>query len=606
MFVLAATACQPRPTAVAGAASAGAPPAQVAPAGDPRAAGVLAQLSAEFWRLHLRANPIDATELGYHDHDDLMPDESPQARDAQLQALAMLRARLEREAPLSALSPGDRVTGALLAGEIDATLATAPCRLEEWVIDPRDGPQVAWLDLAGMQPVGTASQRAKLLARWQAMPRTLDQQIENLRRGLGAGKTSAASEVERVVRGLNELLLRPEADWPLVAAPLDRLPEKLAADERARFAAALTALVAHDIRPAFARYLSLVRDEVQPHARPDSDVGIGHLPGGAACYAALVRSHTSLVLEPRAVHQLGLTELARIRGEIEKLGPAAVGASTFADIQKRLRGSDPALFYRTRDEVEAGARAALARSTAAMPAFLGRLPRTPCVVKRVEPHEEKDSPIAFYRQPAIDGSRPGTYYVDTYQPTTRPRFEAEALAFHESIPGHHVQIALAQEMRALPEFRKNLGVTAFVEGWGLYAERLADELGLYSSPLTRLGRLSLESWRAGRLVVDTGIHALGWSRAQAVKFLLDNTLIAPNNIETEVDRYIGWPGQALAYKIGQLEIVRLREEARAKLGPRFDLRRFHDLVLGSGAVSLPVLSDLVHGWTSCAASVGCP
>jgi len=186
--------------------------------------------------------------------------------------------------------------------------------------------------------------------------------------------------------------------------------------------------------------------------------------------------------------------------------------------------------------------------------------------------------------------------VNTYEPATRPRFEAEALAFHESIPGHHVQIALAQEMRGLPEFRKNLGVTAFVEGWGLYAERLADELDLYDSALTRLGRLSLESWRAGRLVVDTGIHALGWSRAQAVKFLLDNTLIAPNNIENEVDRYIGWPGQALAYKIGQLEILRLREEARAKLGPRFDLRQFHDVVLGSGAVTLPVLGDLVRGW----------
>ena len=322
------------------------------------------------------------------------------------------------------------------------------------------------------------------------------------------------------------------------------------------------------------------------------------MPGGAACYAALIRAHTSLALDPRAVHQLGLTELARIRAEIEQLGPAAVGSSSFAEIQRRLRGNDPALFYRTREEIEAGARATLARATAAMPRFLGRLPRTPCVVKPVEPHEEKDSPIAFYRQPAVDGSRPGTYYVNTYQPTTRPRFEAEALAFHESIPGHHVQIALAQEMRGLPEFRKNLGVTAFVEGWGLYAERLADELGLYSSPLTRLGRLSLESWRAGRLVVDTGIHALGWSRTQAVRFLLENTLIAPNNIETEVDRYIGWPAQALAYKIGQLEILRLREEARAKLGPRFDLRRFHDVVLGSGAVSLPALGDLVHEWST--------
>jgi len=526
-----------------------------------------------------------------------MPDESPEARDAQLRALSSLRARLDREAPAAQLGPDDRVTRALLAGELDATLATAPCRLEEWVLDPRDGPQVTYLDLGALQPVATGAQRAALLARWRAMPLALDQQGGNIRRGLAAGKTSAASEVARVVRELNELLLRPDADWPLVADPLARLPVDMAPAERDQFAADLKSVVADQLRPAFARYLSVVRDEVEPHARADADVGIGHLPGGSACYAALVRAHTSLTLDPRAVHQLGLAELARIRHEIEALGPAAVGASSFADIQRRLRSGDPALFFRTREEIEDGARAALARATAAMPRFLGRLPRTPCVVKPVEPHEEKDSPIAFYRQPAVDGSRPGTYYVNTYQPTTRPRFEAEALAFHESIPGHHVQIALAQEMRGLPEFRKNLGVTAFVEGWGLYAERLADELGLYSSALTRLGRLSLESWRAGRLVVDTGIHALGWSRAQAVKFLLDNTLIAPNNIENEVDRYIGWPGQALAYKIGQLEILRLREEARAKLGPRFDARQFHDVVLGSGAVSLPVLGDLIHAWS---------
>lgn len=575
----------------------------VPPPADPlesagRAAPALERLAAQFWQVHLAADPIEGTILGYHDLDARMPDESSDALDAHLRALAALRARLDQEAPAAQLDPRDRLTRALLAGEIDTTLATAPCHLEQWVLDPRDGPQVSYLDLAGLQPVATASERAALLSRWGAMPRSLDQQGENLRRGLASGKTAAASEIERVVRQLNELLLRPDGDWPLVADPVSRLPASLADDERRQFAGQLQAIVGGAIRPAFERYLSVARDEVQPHARGDGEVGIGHLPGGAACYAALIRAHTSLALSPGAVHQLGLAELARIRAEIEELGPSAVGSSSFAEIQRRLRGGDPALFYRTREEIEAGARATLARSAAAMPRFLGRLPRTPCLVKRVEPHEEKDSPIAFYRQPAVDGSRPGAYYVNTYQPTTRPRFEAEALAFHESIPGHHVQIALAQEMRGLPEFRKNLGVTAFVEGWGLYAERLADELGLYSSGLTRLGRLSLESWRAGRLVVDTGLHALGWSRAQAVQFLLDNTLIAPNNIETEVDRYIGWPGQALAYKIGQLEIVRLREEARAKLGPRFDLRQFHDVVLGSGAVSLPVLGDLVREWST--------
>ena len=219
-------------------------------------------------------------------------------------------------------------------------------------------------------------------------------------------------------------------------------------------------------------------------------------------------------------------------------------------------------------------------------------------VKPIESFEEKDSPIAYYRPAAIDGSRPGAYYINTYAPETRPRHEVEALAFHESIPGHHVQIALAQELTGLPEFRKHLGVTAFVEGWGLYAEGLADELGLYSGPLERLGRLSFSAWRAIRLVVDTGVHALGWSRARAIAFMEDNAALSRDNVVNEVDRYIAWPGQALAYKLGELEIRRLRADAQKRLGAGFDLRAFHDALLGAGAVSLPVLGAQIDAWVS--------
>jgi uncharacterized protein (DUF885 family) len=588
LAVLALGAC--RPTASA--------PTPVTAAGKKSRAGgaALARLADDFWHAHLEADPIEATLLGYHGYDDRMPDHSPEARADEVRKLTAFRARLDAEAPEASLGPPDRVTRALLAGEIDGDLAIAGCHLEEWVVDPRDGPPVAYLDLAALQPVKTAADRAALLARWSAMSRALDQRIANLRRGLAAGKTSARSEVERVVRQLDELLAQPDEKWPL-AAPPQRVPDGTwSAEERRRFQVDLEGVIASSLRPALIRYRDLLRDYILGRARGDADVGIGHLPGGDACYRALVKVHTSLTLDPAAVHQIGLDELARIRGEMEALGPAALGPGTFAEIQAKLRAHDPALFYRTREEIEAAARATLARATAAMPGFLGRLPRTPCVVKAIEPHEEKDSPIAYYRQPAIDGARPGTYYVNTYQPETRPRFEAEALAFHESIPGHHVQIALAQELRDVPEFRKHLGVTAFVEGWWLYAERLSDELELYSGPLTRLGRLSLEAWRAARLVVDTGIHALGWSRARAVQFMTDNTLIAGNNIENEVDRYIGWPAQALAYKTGEREILRLREKARQALGPAFDLRAFHDVVLGNGAVSLPVLSTAIDGW----------
>jgi uncharacterized protein (DUF885 family) len=233
-----------------------------------------------------------------------------------------------------------------------------------------------------------------------------------------------------------------------------------------------------------------------------------------------------------------------------------------------------------------------------MPRWFGRLPRTPCLVKRVESFEEKDTTIAYYRQPAIDGSRPGTYYINTYAPETRPRYEAEALAFHESVPGHHTQIALAQEQSGLPEFRKHLGVTAYVEGWALYTERLAAEMGLYSGELDRMGMLSFDAWRASRLVVDTGIHVKGWTRPQARAYLTENTALAANNIDNEVNRYISWPGQALAYKLGQREIFALRVQAQQRLGARFDIRAFHDAVLAHGAVSLALLRAEVERWSS--------
>jgi uncharacterized protein (DUF885 family) len=221
-------------------------------------------------------------------------------------------------------------------------------------------------------------------------------------------------------------------------------------------------------------------------------------------------------------------------------------------------------------------------------------------------HEAPQSTIAYYRNPTQDGSRPGYYMINTYQPETRPRYEAQALAFHESIPGHHLQIAIAMELKGLPEFRKYEGVTAFVEGWALYTERLADQMGLYSGDLDRMGMLSFDAWRACRLVVDTGIHAMGWSRQQAIDFMKDNTVLAQNNIENEVDRYITWPGQALAYKLGQLEIMKLRDEAQQKMGARFDIKEFHDVVLKNGALALPVLREQVEAYYAAKESVAAP
>jgi uncharacterized protein (DUF885 family) len=553
----------------------------------------LAALAGEYWERRMQADPLEATEIGDRRFDDRMPDLTPEAHERELARLRALRARVAAldQGPLA---PGDRITRGLLLGEIDADLARGDCHLDEWSVDPRDGPQVTFLRLAELQTVNSAGQARAMAARWRKMGPSIDEEIANLRRGLAAGKVATREAVTHVIAQLDQLLAKPDAEWPLRAPASAERPRWTEAERRS-FAAALDAAIAGSIRPAFARYRAALREEILPRARDEAHVGLSNVPGGAACYPRLIQVHTSLPLAPDEIHQFGLAEVARLRAEAIRLGGPLLHTGDFAEIRRRLQ-SDPTLFFQTRDQVEAKASAALARSTAAMPQFLSQLPRASCSVRRIAAYEEADSPIAYYRSPAIDGSRAGTYYINTSEPATRPRYEAEALAFHESIPGHHVQIAIAQELTGLPEFRKHVGVTAFVEGWGFYAEHLADELGLYSTPLDRLGMVSLELWRAGRLVVDTGMHALGWTRQRAIDYLESNTIIAHNNVVNEVDRYIGWPGQALAYKIGQREILALRAQAEQNLGARFDRRAFHAVVLGSGAVSLPVLRAQVASW----------
>jgi uncharacterized protein (DUF885 family) len=568
-----------------------------APPVDPTRA--LAALAAEYWDAHLRAHPLQATEIGDRRFDDKLPDNTPAARERELAALAALRARVDA-VPAASLSSGDRVTRALLLGEIDGELAFGSCALDDWAVDARDGTQVVFMRLPELQPVRTVAEGWRLAGRLEKMGAYIDQETANLRRGLAAGKVATADEIRRVLGQLDDLLAKPDDKWPL-RAPAAAAHANWPAPERLAFTRAVDAAIAAAIRPAFERLRAALRSEILPRARDEAHAGILNVPGGAACYAKLVKVHTSLDLPATELHRIGLEELARIHAEMARVGKAAFGSGSLPDLRRRLRGN-PTAFFRARGDIEAAARKALARAQAAQPRFLGRLPRTPCVVKRIDAFEEKDAPIAYYRPAAVDGTRPAVYYVNTYKPETRARYEVEALAFHESVPGHHIQIAIAQELTGLPEFRKHAGVTAFVEGWGLYAEGLADELGLYKGARERLGRLNFDAWRASRLVVDTGIHAMGWSRSQAIAFFEDNAILARDNIVNEVDRYIAWPGQALAYKVGEREIRRLRADAEKRLGPKFDVKAFHDLLLGGGAVSLPVLRTRIEEWLAGGAS----
>jgi uncharacterized protein (DUF885 family) len=551
----------------------------------------LARLGDEYWQGELRANPVQATALGDRRFDHLLSDNSDAGRARESTRLARLRADVAAIS-LSELSPEERVTHSVLLEVVDGDLAVLECGFHDWVVDPLGGPQISLQNIPAVHSVETPEQAGAMVQRWQAIGPYIDQHTENIRAGLAKDRVMPAKHVERVLEQLDDLLSKDLEDWALLS-PLKEEHESWADAQRERFAADMRSAVADGARPALERYRDFVRESVLPVARPQDRVGVVNVQGGAECYAAMIRRHTSLNLSAEEIHQIGLRESERIMNEMRELGQKSLGTSSLAETLERLR-SDPKLYFETRDGVEDKAREALARAREAMPGSFGILPQAPCEVVRMEPHEEKHSTIAYYRQPALDGSRPGRYYINTYAPETRPRYEAEALAFHEAIPGHHLQIAIAQELQGIPEFRKHTGTTAFVEGWGLYTERLSDEMGLYSGDLDRIGMLSYEAWRACRLVVDTGMHALGWSRQQAIDFMLANSALAENNIVNEVDRYIAWPGQALAYKLGQLEILSLRTEVKRKTGDDFDIREFHDVVLRNGAVSLTTLGQIVR------------
>ncbi len=565
--------------------------ASMAPAEEPSAE--LARLCDDYWQGVLRASPTTATVLGDHRYDDQLDDNSPAARERERTRLEGVRDRAQKIAEPS-LAPADRLTRSALLLEVRNALDQLSCRFDEWLVDARSGPQVDFMNLPDVTVIRSPVDGAHYVARCRRMAGFIDQRIANLRRGLKDGRVASEAGVRGTLDELDSLAVQPVSAWALVS-PMRASHPDWPSKDRARFFSDLIAVARDKVRPAMMRYRDFLRSEVLPAARPPEKAGLSALPDGIECYRKCIRIQTSLDRSPEELHQLGLDEVARIRRELSELGGRVLGTTDVAEIQRRLR-TDPAMHFRTAEEVEAKARETLARARAAIPNYFGILPKADCQVKVMGMHEAPHSTIAYYQQGAADGSRPGSYMINTYKPETRPRYEAEALAFHESIPGHHLQISIAQEVQGLPEFRKHQGTTAYVEGWALYTERLAGEMGLYSSDLDRIGMLSFDAWRDCRLVVDTGLHAMGWSRQQAIDYMVANTVLAENNIVNEVDRYLGDPGQALAYKCGQLEILALRDEARQKLGARFDLKGFHDVVLENGALALPALREQVEAW----------
>ncbi|HEY3470393.1 MAG TPA: DUF885 domain-containing protein [Amycolatopsis sp.] len=516
--------------------------------------------------------PLEATFAGIPGHDAELPDPS-EAGHERLRARAtdvLARARASDDA--------DRVTLGVVAQQAEAMLAQLDARVVEFTLaDPMFA--TAMSHLAFLPQLTPSGERAEedFLTRLAALPEFYASLARRQGAGLRAGRTPVDRMAATAIAFVDRFLAQERP-----------FPQQLAGDR-------LDRLVADVVRPALARYREFLATEVAGRGRPDDQPGLCWLEDGEAHYAALARAHTTTDHSPEELHQLGLDVLARLEDEYADLGGRVFGLTDPAQVRRRLR-TDESLRWRDAEEMLETARAAVARATAAAPAWFPRTPSAECVVRPVPEAEAPVAAPAYYMPPALDGSRPGVYYTNTHEVRTRDRFIAETVAFHEAVPGHHFADSLAQELTELPQLRRIAPVTAYSEGWGLYSERLADEMGLFSDDLMRLGMVAEDSVRAARLVVDTGLHALRWSREQCVEFLRTRTVLSEVEVQTETDRYIESPGQALAYMTGRLEILRLRRFAEERLGNRFDIKEFHGVVLGGGPLPLKVLDEVVRAW----------
>ncbi len=565
--------------------------APAAPADDFAApADDFAALLADHWAWWLRNHPEYATVLGERAHDAALTDLSVAAMDRNAAGAAALRRRLAA-IPRDALPEQDRVSAdildRMLADDVEANRHAARTVL----FTTYAGYHSSFADLPRQLPLFTQADYESWVSRMEAFPVAMDQMIATTRMAIRQGWTQPCAVLDGFQRTIDGNMI-PAAGASPFMAPFARRPAAIGAAEWAALKARAAAAVDDRVVPAFGRFGSFFTQEYLPACAPT--VSVSDRPGGRDYYLWRVRAETTTDLTPDQIHALGLSEVARIRAEMEAVAKRA-GFADRATYVAHLR-SDPRYYAKTAEELMAAASRQAKLADGWMPRLFGRLPRLPYGVAEIPAAIAPGTTTAYYMPGSATAGVAGTYYVNISKLNERPLFELPALTSHEAVPGHHHQIALQQELD-LPAFRRHVaGFTAYTEGWGLYAERLGIEMGLYDTPERDMGRLSYEMWRATRLVVDTGLHWKGWSRDQAIGYMLDNSALSRANIEAEVNRYISWPGQALGYKIGELRIRALRAEAEAALGQRFDLRAFHDVVLESGAIPLDILEKRVRGW----------
>ncbi len=570
--------------------------AETTPVGDvPSAADAVNALSERFWSGILDLSPINATLLGYEQGMDRLDDPGPGGRE---RAARLYRATLAEadaiEAQASATSSlptEERITLDIMRVICDIELEQQGQRFDRLkVVDQMDGPQTILPLLAAFQPTEAPEQFEAFMARLADYPRFMAANIETVREGLESGVTAARIVTERVISQMERLLAIPDEESPIISVL--KLPKS---SDRARVVAA----IARYVRPADRGFLDALLGKYREASRDDP--GLSSAPHGDELYRTQIRAWTSLNLDAGEVHRIGLAELASIHDE-QRVIARGLGLGDDLKVARAALRADPAMIPQSIEALIDRANGQIQRAFAASPKYFGTLPKAGCEVRPVEPFKEADAPAAYYYAPPVDGSRPGVYYVNTYDLPSRSYVGLASMTFHEAVPGHHFQIALQTEHPTLNAFRRmgsRMAGMAYIEGWGLYAERLADEMGLFLNEAERFGMLDGQAHRAARLIVDTGIHAMGWTREQSIEQLLE---AGQSNTESviETDRYIAMPAQALCYKIGQREITRLRTETSARLGPDFKLSAFHDAVLGHGTLPLATLAKELPGWLGAA------
>ena len=547
-------------------------------------------LQRDHWGRQLREFPELSTWTGDNRYNDRFTDLSLDAVERRkTDELRMLEQA--RGIDRFQLSGQDRLSHALLIFELE--LAVQAHRFPPvMLLNQIWGPQLMFPQLVSVTPFRTADDYRNYLQRLSAFPLYLEQATGLLRLGIQLGWVQPSEPLRGVPDQIRGQLV-PDVEQSALYAPLRHMPESIPEAECERFRSAARRYIADAVFPALAKFGEFVIETYLPAG--DRPVAASSLPDGEAYYAYCVYEHATSDLAPADIHQIGLNEVARIRAEMNSVLQETGFKGSLQEFGSFLR-SDPRFYHTKAEDLVTAYRDISKRADAELPKLFAELPRTPYGVRAFPDYEAPSQTTAQYYPGAADGSRAGYFMVNTYRLDMRPSFEMEALTLHEAVPGHHLQIARAQELRHLPDFRRNASYTAYVEGWALYAESLGSDMGFYADPYSRFGQLTYEMWRACRLVVDTGLHQFGWTRQQAIDYLRENTAKTEQDIAVEVDRYIVWPGQALAYKIGELKIKELRAKAERELQSRFDLRRFHNALLDNGPLPLALLESGIDEW----------